>query len=249
MNHPMSDALDGRSVVITRSASQNASLRMLLEARGADVIEVPLIAIEEPDDDGRDRDEMLQRLHEFDWVVVTSTNGADRVAPFVSAALAAGDNERFPQFAAVGESTAQSLQTSVRLVAEPARASVLAAEFPEGSGTVLVVQGNLADDELPVALAAKGWSVTKVVAYRTVQLRPTADMMETALRSDVLLLASGSAATAWVDAFGVVTPPVVASIGPSTTKVAERLGITVTTTATEQSLMALIEAAANSIEA
>ena len=46
MNHPMSDALDGRSVVITRSASQNASLRMLLEARGADVIEVPLISIE-----------------------------------------------------------------------------------------------------------------------------------------------------------------------------------------------------------
>ena len=66
MNHPMSDALDGRSVVITRSASQNASLRMLLEARGAAVIEVPLIAIEEPEDDGRDRDAMLQRLHEFD---------------------------------------------------------------------------------------------------------------------------------------------------------------------------------------
>ncbi|MFM1791109.1 MAG: Uroporphyrinogen-III synthase HemD, partial [Actinomycetota bacterium] len=73
MNHPMSDVLDGRSVVITRSASQNASLRMLLEARGATVIEVPLIAIEEPEDDGRDRDGMLQRLHEFDWVVVTST--------------------------------------------------------------------------------------------------------------------------------------------------------------------------------
>ena len=54
----MSDPLDGRSVVITRSASQNASLRMLLEARGAEVIEVPLIAIEEPEDEGRERDEM-----------------------------------------------------------------------------------------------------------------------------------------------------------------------------------------------
>ena len=108
MNHSMSDALDGRSVVITRSASQNASLRMLLEARGASVVEVPLISIEEPEDDGRERDEMLQRLHEFDWVVVTSANGAERVAPFVTAALAAGDNDRFPQFAAVGESTARS---------------------------------------------------------------------------------------------------------------------------------------------
>lgn len=249
MNHSMSDALDGRSVVITRSASQNASLRMLLEARGASVVEVPLISIEEPEDDGRERDEMLQRLHEFDWVVVTSANGAERVAPFVTAALAAGDNDRFPQFAAVGESTARSLQTTVRIVAEPARSSVLADEFPDGPGTVLLVQGNLADNGLALSLGAKGWDVTGVVAYRTVQLRPTAGMMETALRSDVLLLASGSAASAWFDAFGPATPPVVASIGPSTTNVAERLGITVTVTAAEQSLGALIEAAANSIGA
>lgn len=245
----MSDALDGRSVVITRSASQNASLRMLLEARGARVIEVPLIAIEEPEDEGRARDEMLQRVTGFEWVVVTSSNGAERVAPFVSAAIAAGDHERFPRFAAVGEATANSLQTHVDLVAEPARASVLAGMFPEGTGPVLVVQGNLADDDLPRALATKGWDVTKVVAYRTVQLRPTPEMMQPALDADVLLLASGSAATAWVDAFGTVTPSVVVSIGPSTTKVAGRLGITVTATAPEQSLEALIEAAANSIGA
>lgn len=245
----MSDGLDGRSVVITRASAQNASLRMLLEARGASVVEVPLIAIEEPEDEGRERDEMLQHFHEFDWVVVTSTNGAERVAPFVAAALAAADNDAFPRFAAVGSATANSLGTNANLVAEPARASVLADTFPEGNGRVLLVQGNLADDELVAALAAKGWNVTKVVAYRTVQLTPTAEMMEPALQSDVLLLASGSAATAWHDAFGVATPPVVVSMGPSTTKVAERLGITVTATAPEQSLQALIETAANNIQA
>ena len=245
----MSDALDGRSVVITRSASQNASLRMLLEARGADVIEVPLIAIEEPEDEGRERDEMLQNIQVFDWVVVTSSNGADRVAPFVSAALAAGDNERFPRFAAVGQATANSLRTHVDVIAEPARSSVLAGMFAEGDGSVLVVQGDLADDDLSNVLRSKGWNVTKVVAYRTVQLRPTPEMMSPALDADVLLLASGSAATAWADAFGAATPAVVASIGPATTGVAERLGLTVTVTAPEQSLEALIEAAANSIGA
>ena len=245
----MNDGLDGRSVVITRAAAQNASLRMLLEARGATVVEVPLIAIEEPEDEGRERDEMLQRFHQFDWVVVTSTNGADRVAPFVAAALAAGDSEAFPRFAAVGEATASSLGTSVDLVAEPARASVLAGVFPRGTGQVLLVQGNLADDDLVVELRSKGWDVTKVVAYRTVTLTPTPEMTEPALGSDVLLLASGSAATAWHDAFGVATPPVVVSIGPSTTKVAERLGINVTATAPDQSLQALIETAANSIQA
>ena len=249
MNPSMSDGLDGRSVVITRAAAQNASLRMLLEARGAVVVEVPLIAITEPEDEGRERDAMLQKIHEFDWVVVTSTNGAERVAPFVSAAIAAGDTDFFPSFAAVGDATANSLGTTVQLVAEPARASVLAETFPEGDGTVLVVQGNLADDELAAAIEAKGWGVERVVAYRTVHLRPATEQRVPALESDVLLLASGSAATAWHDAFGTTTPPVVVSIGPSTTKVAERLGIAVTATAHEQSLEALIEAAANSIGA
>jgi uroporphyrinogen-III synthase len=74
-------------------------------------------------------------------------------------------------------------------------------------------------------------------------------MMLPALSADVLLLASGSAAGAWHDAFGTSVPPVVASIGPSTTRAAERLGIPVTVTAQEQTLEALIQAAANSIGA
>jgi uroporphyrinogen III methyltransferase/synthase len=245
----MSDALDGRSVVITRSAAQNASLRILLEAQGASVVEVPLIAIEEPEDEGRERDAMLQRFHSFDWVVVTSMNGAERVAPFITASFAAADAEKFPRFAAVGESTARALGVSADLVAEPARAAILAGMFPAGEGMLLLVQGNLAEDDLVVALTAKGWSVTKVVAYRTVSVSPAPEQRDAALSADVLLLASGSAAQAWVDAFGTSTPPVVVSIGPSTTKVAEQLGISVTATAAEQTLGAMISAAANSIGA
>ena len=88
---PVTEPLSGRSVVITRAANQNATLRALLEELGADVVEVPLISIEEPEDEGRERDAMLQRIEQFDWVVVTSTNGAERAAPFLSAARAAGD--------------------------------------------------------------------------------------------------------------------------------------------------------------
>lgn len=245
----MSDPLGGRSVVITRSAAQNASLRTLLEAQGATVVEVPLIAIEEPEDEGRERDAMLQRFHSFDWVVVTSPNGADRVVPFITASLAAADTDSFPRFAAVGDATARVLGRAVDLVAEPARASVLADMFPPGHGTVLLVQGNLADDALDGTLSAKGWDVTRVVAYRTVSVSPVPAQREAALSADVLLLASGSAAGAWVDAFGTQTPPVVVSIGPSTTKAAEQLGISVTATAEEQTLGAMIRAAANSIGA
>ena len=152
----MSNSLEGRSVVITRSIAQNESLRRLLEARGARVVEVPLIAVVEPDDEGRERDEVLQRFEDFDWIVVTSPNGADRVAPFLSAAHAAGDAKRFPLMAAVGEATARSVGTPVALCAEPARSDVLAQQFPEGSGSVLVVQGNLADNQLSDDIESKG---------------------------------------------------------------------------------------------
>ena len=239
----MSNSLEGRSVVITRSIAQNESLRRLLEARGARVVEVPLIAVVEPDDEGRERDEVLQRFEDFDWIVVTSPNGADRVAPFLSAAHAAGDAKRFPLLAAVGEATARSVGTPVALCAEPARSDVLAQQFPEGSGSVLVVQGNLADNQLSDDIEAKGWTVTRVVAYRTVHLRPTKEMMLPALSADVLLLASGSAATAWFDAFGASTPPYVVAMGPSTAKVAVNLGLEISAIASEQTLDSLIETA------
>ena len=239
----MPNSLEGRSVVITRSIAQNESLRRLLEARGARVVEVPLIAVVEPDDEGRERDEVLQRFEDFDWIVVTSPNGADRVAPFLSAAHAAGDAKRFPLLAAVGEATARSVGTPVALCAEPARSDVLAQQFPEGSGSVLVVQGNLADNQLSDDIEAKGWAVTRVVAYRTVHLRPTKEMMLPALSADVLLLASGSAATAWFDAFGASTQPYVVAMGPSTAKVAVNLGLEVSAIASEQTLDSLIETA------
>ena len=239
----MSNSLEGRSVVITRSIAQNESLRRLLEARGARVVEVPLIAVVEPDDEGRERDEVLQRFEDFDWIVVTSPNGADRVAPFLSAAHAAGDAKRLPLLAAVGEATARSVGTPVALCAEPARSDVLAQQFPEGSGSVLVVQGNLADNQLSDDIEAKGWTVTRVVAYRTVHLRPTKEMMLPALSADVLLLASGSAVTAWFDAFGASTPPYVVAMGPSTAKVAVNLGLEVSAIASEQTLDSLIETA------
>lgn len=241
MSHPLED----RVVVVTRAVSQNSELSEMLRERGAQVLEVPLISIEEPEDEGRERDELLHDVSSFSWIVVTSPNGADRVAPFLEAAIAADDTAPFPRLAAVGAATERSLGRPADLVAEPARGSVLAEVFPSGTGSVLVVQGDRAPDDIPHGLREKGWDVTKVVAYRTVQLRPTNDMASRALAADALLLASGSAATAWCDTFSTDAPPVVVSIGPSTTSVAERLGLAVSVTCEEQTLLALVDALEN----
>lgn len=239
----MASFLEGRTVVITRAATQNHSLRRMLEARGAVVVEVPLIAIAEPEDEGRERDAVLQGLHEFAWVVVTSPNGAERVAPFIDAAHAAGDHESFPLVAAVGSATANTLGSPAALVADPARADVLAEIFPVGEGRVLVVQGSLADEALSRAIEDKGWDVVRVVAYRTLHLRPSREAMLPALAADVLLLASASAASAWFDAFGTSTPPIVVAIGPSTARVARDLGLVLSAVAQEQTLESLVATA------
>jgi uroporphyrinogen-III synthase len=68
-------------------------------------------------------------------------------------------------------------------------------------------------------------------------------MMLPALAADVLLLASGSATTAWFDAFGTSTPPFVVAIGPSTAKVADALGIDISGIAPDQTLESMIETA------
>ena len=237
----MPHGITNRTVIVTRAVTQNSQLSEMLRAHGAYVIEVPLISIEEPEDDGRERDEVLHGLSSFEWIVVTSPNGADRVAPFLHAALAADDTAPFPNLAAVGAATQRSLGRPADLVAEPARASALIEMFPEGTGSVLVVQGDRAPEDVPNALRAKGWDVTKVIAYRTVQLRPTDEMVNQASEADALLLASGSAASAWFETFGAKTPPIVISIGPSTTLVAERLGLEIHATAEEQTLECLVE--------
>ena len=237
-----STPLHGVTIVVTRARHQNDALRDTLTGLGARVVEVPLLAIVEPDDEGRDRDTVLQRFHEFDWVVVTSPNGADRVAPFVRAAVAAGDHDRFPKFAVVGRATQRSLGASAALTADPARAEVLVEMFPSGTGEVLVVQGNLADETVAVGLAHKGWNVTKVVAYRTVKVAPTDAQRLSVGDADVLLLASASAASAWHDAFGTATPEVVVAIGPSTLKSATALGMHVSDVADDQSIDGLVEA-------
>ena len=69
--------LFGKRVLVTRSRVQAGALSRLLEGRGADVVEVPTIRIEPPDDYG-ELDDALRRLPAFDWVVFTSTNAVGR---------------------------------------------------------------------------------------------------------------------------------------------------------------------------
>ena len=68
--------LEGRTIIVTRAASQAADLTTMLEGYGANVIVCPTIEIREPDNYDR-LDEALDHLYGYDWLIFTSTNGVD----------------------------------------------------------------------------------------------------------------------------------------------------------------------------
>jgi uroporphyrinogen-III synthase len=228
-------ALDGRRVVVTRSSAQAGSLAGLLEAVGAVPVVVPLIEQVVVSDQAA----ALAALHpsSFDWLVVSSPNGAEVYVAAHSAAPA--------RVAAVGATTAAALaEGCVTATLVPGRQSAagLLAEFPGGPGTVLLVQAAGAEPTMADGLRALGWEVTVVAPYRTTPSRPSAAMQLAALSADAVLFASGSAAAAWVQVFGTSTPPVVIAIGPRTAAAATSVGLKVSLVAADHSLPGLVDA-------
>ncbi|MCU1389945.1 MAG: hemD [Ilumatobacteraceae bacterium] len=229
--------LAGRRIVITRAADQAEPLAERLRALGAEAVLLPLIEIGPPTDAGLALAAALGRLMDFDWLVITSPNGAARVRDALDA------HGSGPRVAAVGRATADALAPrDADLVPTVQNAHGLAAVFPTGSGRVLIAQAEDAESTLADGLRDLGWTVEVAAAYRTAAVTPSAAGMQRAGDADAVLLASGSAARAWVQSFGVTDRPRVVSIGPSTTRVAAELGLKVHVTATDNSLDGLVAA-------
>lgn len=232
----MTDLLRGRRVATTRD--EPGRLDALLAELGAEVVHVPLIEIVDAPDPGLQP--ALADLDAFDWIVVTSRHGADRVAP----ALAGHPTIRT---AAVGSRTAAVLHeaTGRPVTVVPARqtAADLVDAMPEPDlSRVLVAQADRADDTLSVGLTARGYDVTTVTAYVTRLRTPTDEERRLLDTVDVVAFASGSAAQAWADAIGTWTPPHVVAIGPTTASVATAAGLQVTAIAADHSVEGLAAA-------
>lgn len=235
----MTGELAGRRVLVTRE--HLGELAVLLADLGADVVHLPLIAVHDPDDDGAALRDELADLARYDWLIVTSPAGAERVA----AAVRDQPNVRL---AAVGTATAATLRSlggrDVDLVPDVQHAEALADLFNDAAPPlqrVLIAQADRAAPTLAVRLAEAGHHVDTVIAYRTVTQHPGAGPSGDAVESaDAVLFASGSAVESWFDALGTRTPPVVVAIGPSTAVTAERLGLKVTGVAADHSLEGLV---------
>jgi uroporphyrinogen-III synthase len=229
--------LEGRTVIITRAADRGSALADHLRALGADVMELPLTRTEEAADGGAELASSIGRLAEYEWVVVTSPEGARRFASAVAAhgldlqALRAHGL----RLAAVGEATADALG-GADLVPSTQTGSMLGDEFPTGDGRVLLAVAEGAGTDFEERVRAKGWTVDRVTSYRTMPIEMAPAVYG---HADAVAFASSSAVEAWVAVFGTLCPRAVVAIGPSTAETARRLGLHGVHTADDHSISGL----------
>lgn len=239
--------LQGARVLIPRGGAWGERVRADLVRRGADGIVAPLIASAPPRDPAsRDRAFAALAAGDYAWLFVTSAAAVEQLA------LAGITIPATTQIAAVGAATARAvaeLGAEVAFVpAGQASASALTAQWCAGrdpgvTGRCLVVRSDLATAIVSDELELRGFAVDVCIGYRTVGV-DLAPAVRDALRDgaiDVVLLTSLSVARELRRQVGTLPARThVASIGPGTTRDAERIGFAVGHTARTQSVDALV---------
>jgi uroporphyrinogen III methyltransferase / synthase len=206
-------------VIVTRPRAQAEPLAAALRARDFEPVLFPVIEVEPTGDEPID-------VRGYDWVIVTSANGATE--------LARRAEGRPARIAAVGEATAEALGEHglhVDFVPSVASQDDLLAEFPQPVGRALFIGAEGARRTLAQHLPAEFRPV-----YRTVQTKvgpPPA--------GDLVVLASASAARAW-GALGSRVPAI--TIGPQTTQAARAVDVDVVAEAKTQTVDGLVDSAA-----
>lgn len=239
--------LTGVSVVVTRAPEQASRLTDELLAKGADVVNLPVIAIEEAADGGTAMRDAVGRVADYDWVVLTSPNGAERFLAELRDARRLGST----RIAVIGPGTNSVLRRHLleadlvpeRYVAEGLLESFASVEPLSGSavvgaaggprGSVLIAQAAGARPVLANGLVDQGWDVDVVEAYRTVPVAAEPSVVRRVESADVVAFASSSAVVNFCAAVPAEQRPAAAvAIGPITAATAREHGFTVLTAST-----------------
>lgn len=246
--------MGGLTVLVTRARGDNSATRSRLEAMGANVIEMPTIAVL-PAEDAVPLDDALRNLGTYDWIVFASRNAVRAVYDRLEMlGLTPATHARI---ASIGPSTGAELMRRGASVAcsPPAATAASLVRSLAGMGLagarVLLPSGDLARPELSDGLRAAGAIVDCVPAYRTVQpLEERRESLEAFRRGaiDIVALASPSAAVNLVAMLGADARYLqylqLACIGPTTAAAVRELGFEPAAIAERHTIDGLIDAIA-----
>jgi len=247
------------SIVLTRSAEDNAPLRGELQARGHLVLEVPTVCLREVGPEPS-APAVRQWSSAAPAIAFTSRNGVQAFCRLLGADLLIQAHREGRLVAAVGRSTAQVLAetgiTAVLAVTEPMTASHLAEALADRLSSaqckwVLAVQGRQARPELIQGLAARGIESRVAVVYENAVPDPPSPQLLLACRAaQVVFVAAPSAADRLLAWAPELRDRVFVAIGPTTAgELRARHGIVAAQTAANPSLAGTLDAIERALSA
>jgi len=217
------------TVVITRTPSQSKKLIQELIDLGFNVIARPTIEITSPDDQGAALTNAIQSLSDYEWVILTSSNGATE---FVKAVNRIGIQE-LPKIAVIGSSTERTLdnlgiKASLRPNQQVAEGLLEIFPSPEDRNKVLLPVATKSRELLPKALNEKGWNVDLVHSYKTIKPKHFQPFDNKKYNADYVVFTSPSTAINFIEMYGKENlPEQIISIGPVTSEEIKKRDLTV----------------------
>lgn len=201
--------LFGRRFVVTRPVGQNSRLKELLENKGAEVLELPLIKIL-PADDRNLVAEAFAGIATYEWIVFTSANGAREFFDLFFRAF--GDIRSFGpmRVACVGETTASIVRDyhiEVEMVppvssAEELAQSLIATESLD-SANVLVITGNRNREILVNLLESVGHAIVDTLSVYSTDFASVSEAVDCSVfrekGADAVVFNSSSAALSYIE--------------------------------------------------
>ena len=244
--------LFGRRIVVTRTRRQAGALSAKLLLLGADVIELPTIRIELPED-LLEFGELVRDAYQYDWLIFTSPNGVTAFFDMFFKLYQDSRNIGNVRIAAIGPGTAQRIRdyhltVDVQpddFIAEAVVESLRQFESVENLKFLLVRAEN-ARDVLPKRLTQLGAIVDEAIAYRTVpETQDDTGARERFERdgADLVTFTSSSTVTNFL-ALKLPWPRNLrtASIGPITSETMRQAGLKVDVEASRHDIGGLVEA-------
>jgi uroporphyrinogen III methyltransferase / synthase len=241
--------LHGRKVVVTRARAQASELAARLRGLGAEVVELPAIRIE-PRIDSAEVAAMVENLHSYALICLTSPNGVGLLFRAMAARGFDGRALANATIAAIGPGTARALRAHgliadivpPRSIAESLVESLREVEVAERP--VLIARAAAARDVLPEALAERDAVVDVVALYETVRDPAGDPLIDAAADADYVTFTSSSTVRYFVESVGDRFPAdaKVVSIGPVTSAAAREHGLAVAVEATQHDPDGLVDA-------
>lgn len=247
-----------KTVLVTRSAGQSSQFSDLLQQAGANVIEMPALVIGPPSN-WQALDQAIANISNFDWLILTSTNGIDS---WFERLLNQGKDTRdlaHLKIAVVGKKTAKNLQqkgVKPNFIPPHFVADSLIENFPEPLAGLKILFPTVESggrDVLVQEFTAKGAAVNKVAAYETrcpEEIAPAALEAILNQKVDIITFASSKTVQHFFQLLEAATPQIqsllkntcIASIGPQTSITCHQLLGRVDVEAKEYTLEGLTQA-------